>query len=292
MESMFTGATSFSSDLSAWQVGQVTNMANMFKGARSFSSDLSAWQVGQVTRMNGMFWGDELLERSVCVAGWAVTTMTAMSATSRRSVRVAGWASQVYVAMFRHARSFSAICPHGRWARHGHARNVPRCGFSSDLSHGRLGRSRVWTACSEMRRASRRVSAWQVGQVTNTNGMFNGATSFSSDVSAWQVGQVTNTEACSTVRRARAMCPRGRLGRIWRACSTAHEVRERCPRAGWAGHEYARKHVQRCDELPERCPRGRLGRSRIRSMFSGRQTSRAIYLHGRLGRSRIWFRCL
>jgi surface protein len=55
MYQMFCKASSFTSDLSAWQVGQVTNMQQMFSGADSFSSDLSAWQVGQVTTMLQMF---------------------------------------------------------------------------------------------------------------------------------------------------------------------------------------------------------------------------------------------
>ena len=56
LESMFYGASSFTSDLSAWQTGQVTNMCGMFYGASSFTSDLSVWQTGQVTNMCGMFY--------------------------------------------------------------------------------------------------------------------------------------------------------------------------------------------------------------------------------------------
>ena len=54
---MFFDASSFTSDLSAWQTGQVTDMSNMFLGASSFTSDLSAWQTGQVTNMRDMFCG-------------------------------------------------------------------------------------------------------------------------------------------------------------------------------------------------------------------------------------------
>ena len=57
MSSMFYGASSFTSDLSAWQTGRVTNMSYMFSGASSFTSDLSAWQTGQVTDMSCMFYG-------------------------------------------------------------------------------------------------------------------------------------------------------------------------------------------------------------------------------------------
>jgi surface protein len=57
LESMFFGTSSFTSDLSAWQTGQVTNMSRMFAFASSFTSDLSAWQTGQVTDMCRMFFG-------------------------------------------------------------------------------------------------------------------------------------------------------------------------------------------------------------------------------------------
>ena len=40
---MFNGASSFTSDLSAWQTGQVTNMSHMFFRACSFDGDVSCW---------------------------------------------------------------------------------------------------------------------------------------------------------------------------------------------------------------------------------------------------------
>ena len=57
LASMFFRAYSFTSDLSAWQNGQVTNMNAMFMYASSFTSDLSAWHTGQVTDMSDMFCG-------------------------------------------------------------------------------------------------------------------------------------------------------------------------------------------------------------------------------------------
>ena len=43
LASMFYRASSFTSDLSAWQTGQVTNMRDMFCGACSFDGDVSCW---------------------------------------------------------------------------------------------------------------------------------------------------------------------------------------------------------------------------------------------------------
>ena len=52
---MFCGARSFNQDLSAWNVGNVTNMGFMFYSAKSFNQDLSGWNVGNVTEMRWMF---------------------------------------------------------------------------------------------------------------------------------------------------------------------------------------------------------------------------------------------
>eukprot|EP00212_Chloropicon_laureae_P003770 CAMPEP_0197485162 /NCGR_PEP_ID=MMETSP1311-20131121/160_1 /TAXON_ID=464262 /ORGANISM="Genus nov. species nov., Strain RCC856" /LENGTH=47 /DNA_ID= /DNA_START= /DNA_END= /DNA_ORIENTATION= len=47
MREMFSGMSSFTSDLSKWQTGNVTNMSYMFFRATSFTSDLSKWQTGK-----------------------------------------------------------------------------------------------------------------------------------------------------------------------------------------------------------------------------------------------------
>ena len=57
---MFDGATSFTSDLAMWDVGNVTDMEWMFIGARRFTSDLSMWDVGKVDMGDGMFIGAAL----------------------------------------------------------------------------------------------------------------------------------------------------------------------------------------------------------------------------------------
>ena len=55
MERMFMGADIFNSELSIWQVDNITNMKSMFASASSFTSDLSSWDVSNVTDMSAMF---------------------------------------------------------------------------------------------------------------------------------------------------------------------------------------------------------------------------------------------
>ena len=52
---MFTGAISFESDLSNWDVSGVVDMHRMFDTASSFDSNLSNWDVSSVTDMERMF---------------------------------------------------------------------------------------------------------------------------------------------------------------------------------------------------------------------------------------------
>ncbi len=77
MISMFSGASSFNSDLSDWNVSSVTDMSGMFSGASSFNSDLSDWNVSSVTDMSGMFSGASSFNSDL--SDWNVSSVTDMS---------------------------------------------------------------------------------------------------------------------------------------------------------------------------------------------------------------------
>ena len=53
--SLFYGCSEFTSDLSRWNVTNVTIMNGMFGGASAFDSDISLWDVSSVTNMDLMF---------------------------------------------------------------------------------------------------------------------------------------------------------------------------------------------------------------------------------------------
>jgi surface protein len=77
MEAMFTRAFAFTSDLSAWNVSNVTNMCGMFWGASSFTSDLSTWNVSNVTNMCRMFWAASAFTSDI--SAWDVSNVTDMA---------------------------------------------------------------------------------------------------------------------------------------------------------------------------------------------------------------------
>ena len=52
---MFWNCINFNSDLSEWDVSNVTNMTFMFRYCEKFNSDLSEWDVSRVKEMNHMF---------------------------------------------------------------------------------------------------------------------------------------------------------------------------------------------------------------------------------------------
>ena len=76
MNGVFTNASSFNSNLSAWDVSEVTNMANMFNNASSFNSDLSGWDVSNVTNMANMFRIASSFNSDL--SGWDVSNVTSI----------------------------------------------------------------------------------------------------------------------------------------------------------------------------------------------------------------------
>ncbi len=76
MNNMFDGASLFESDLSNWDVSNVTDMSRMFANTNVFDSNLSRWDVSNVTDMSYMFYGNALFDQDL--GDWNVTRVTSM----------------------------------------------------------------------------------------------------------------------------------------------------------------------------------------------------------------------
>ena len=77
MYRMFYGATNFNSDISNWDVSNVTNMNYMFSYATNFNSDISNWDVSNVTGMRNMF--HYATNFNSDISDWDVSNVTNMS---------------------------------------------------------------------------------------------------------------------------------------------------------------------------------------------------------------------
>jgi surface protein len=79
MEAMFASlsGSNFNSDISDWDVSNVTNMKQMFLGAMAFNQDISAWEVDSVTTMEAMFYGALSFDQDL--GDWNVSKVTKFS---------------------------------------------------------------------------------------------------------------------------------------------------------------------------------------------------------------------
>jgi surface protein len=73
----FSGCTNFNSNISAWDVSNVTNMSYMFQNASVFNSNISAWDVSNVTNMSYMFQNASAFNQNI--SAWDVSNVTNMS---------------------------------------------------------------------------------------------------------------------------------------------------------------------------------------------------------------------
>jgi len=100
MNSMFKGAAAFNQNLNSWDVSSVTDMTYMFNDATSFNGDISNWNVSSVTTMDRMFNGASSFNQDISV--WNISNVTDMSfmfsnislSTANYDSLLTGWASQ------------------------------------------------------------------------------------------------------------------------------------------------------------------------------------------------------
>ena len=154
MNSMFRD-TSFSANLSGWNVSSVTDTGRVFQGS-SFNGDISGWDVSRVQGMRSMFSGASSFNQPLDT--WNVSSATNMAF------------------MFYDAYRFNQDL--GSWTV-----------SSVDTMEYMFGSSAVHSAFNGS------ISTWDVSQVTNMEGMFGRASSFNGDLSGWDVSSVTDMES-------------------------------------------------------------------------------------------------
>lgn len=73
-EGMFNNGHNIGSDITGWDMSNVTNMAFMFADCRAFNQDISGWNVSNVTQMHSMFWSAYKFNQDL--SKWCVTNIT------------------------------------------------------------------------------------------------------------------------------------------------------------------------------------------------------------------------
>ena len=113
MNSMFTGTYIFNSRLDEWDTFNVTNMYMMFAGTSCFTSDLSRWDVSKVTNMSEMFFNARSFTSDL--SRWDVSKVKNMSYMFSSAIsfnsNLFGWnisSSTDTNFMFRNASSFNS----------------------------------------------------------------------------------------------------------------------------------------------------------------------------------------
>ena len=175
MHGMFSGASSFNQPLNGWDVSSVTSMAWMFSGAGSFNQPLDTWDVSSVTNMWGMFSSADSFNQDI--SAWDVSSVTEMwgvfsSATSFNQ-DISTWDVSSVTnmgGMFQGAASFN--------------QNISAWDVSSVTDMGVM----FHRAAS----FNQPLDEWDVSSVTDMSWMFKSATSFNQSLSTWDVSAVTD----------------------------------------------------------------------------------------------------
>ena len=151
MSGMFR-STSFSADLSTWNVSSVTDTSRMFQSS-SFDGNISTWDVSQVQNMRSMFSSASSFDQPI--NAWNTSSVTNMAY------------------MFYDADRFNQDLD--AWTV-----------SSVETMEYMFGSSNTNAAFNG------NISAWDVSSVTNMGYMFNGASSFDQPLNDWNVSQVQN----------------------------------------------------------------------------------------------------
>jgi len=77
--SMFYGASSFNSDISAWDTSRILDMSSTFKGASAFNQNISGWNTSAVLNLQSAFEGASAFNQPI--GGWDTRAVTSMAST-------------------------------------------------------------------------------------------------------------------------------------------------------------------------------------------------------------------
>ena len=178
MNTMFRD-TSFSANLSGWNVSSVTDTSRMFQGS-SFNGDISGWDVSRVQNMRSMFSGASSFNQPLDT--WNVSSATNMAY------------------MFYDADRFNQDLD--TWTVSSVETMEDMFG-SSDVNSAFNGNISTWdvSQVQVMQNMFNRASSfdqplndWDVSRVQSMRSMFSGASSFNQPLNDWNVSSATDMD--------------------------------------------------------------------------------------------------
>jgi surface protein len=171
MSVMFQDATNFNSDISNWDVSNVTDMWGMFWGASSFNQPLNNWDVSNNQRFWRMFSGASSFNQPL--DSWDVSSVDPsegfnemFSGASSFNQSITGWdVANVmnFNSMFSGASSFNQ--PLNNW----------NMASATDISY----------MFNEANDFNQPLNNWNLSNATNADYVFNNATSFNQSLGDW-----------------------------------------------------------------------------------------------------------
>lgn len=207
MNSMFEGATAFNNGgfqgIGNWNVSNVLSMQFMFSNATSFNMPIN-WDTRQLRNMDGMFNVASNFHGSLSLSTNSLTSMNAMFNSARSFLghgNIWQWNTRNVVAMngvFMGAISFNANLNWITDSVNDMAHMFDGCmSFNGDVSLFNTSRVQqmrfMFRGCIFFDRPIRSNGhSWQVGNVLNMTGMFDGATNFNQNIRYWNTNSVTD----------------------------------------------------------------------------------------------------
>ncbi|MCB0497266.1 MAG: BspA family leucine-rich repeat surface protein [Cyclobacteriaceae bacterium] len=194
---MFSEVKDFTSDLSGWDVSNITNMSNMF-AYTNINQDLNSWNVSNVADMSYMFRDATAFNGNIST--WTTTSLSFITAMFYNASAfdgdisgfdVSGVSSFAFV--FRGATAFKQNI--NGWNVSGgtvfDGMFQDATSFNQNLNSWNVSSATSMTAMFRGATAfNGNISSWNVSSVSGMSFMFYDASNFDSNISGWQVGNV------------------------------------------------------------------------------------------------------
>ena len=215
LSALFSGNTSFNTDIGFWDTSNVTNMYRMFYDAHSFNQNIGSWDTSKVTTMESMFSRARSFNQNI--GSWdtsSVTNMTGMFATqifngasvfnNGGSNTINNWDTSSVTSMstmFMGARYFNQNI--GSWdtssvtnmAQMFRGANSRTNAFNQNISSWNTSNvTDMHEMFQDAASFNQNIGSWNTSKVTRMSGMFRNAQSFNQNIGSWNTSNVTNMQ--------------------------------------------------------------------------------------------------